>query len=162
MKTEAPPQVAVFTKAMVTPRKAAKNCNWGPHCPICNNEEEHREEFTKPTKNAAPRHTPTPTPELPASPAQHPQLQNVQQDTHCPQLQNFQHPQPQQQDTEKSFDIPDRYAEQIKFRREWEEKIERLNEKYSLNCFSSSELDSETDSESEYWYNHKYETHIKF
>ena len=39
-------------------------------------------------------------------------------------------------------------------------EIERLNEKYNLDCFSSSELDSETDSDSDYWYNHKYETLI--
>ena len=69
-------------------------------------------------------------------------------------------PHPQLQDSQQSLDIPDRYAEQIKLRREWEEKIGRLNEKYNLNCFSSSELDSETDSDSDYWYNHKYETLI--
>ena len=50
--------------------------------------------------------------------------------------------------------------EQIKLKREWEEKIEGLNEKYNLDSFSSSELDSETDSNSEYWNNYKNETLI--
>ena len=45
-------------------------------------------------------------------------------------------------------------------RREWEEKIERLNEKYNLDCFSSSELDSESDEEGSYKYEHKYKTLI--
>ena len=48
----------------------------------------------------------------------------------------------------------------MKLRREWEEKIERLNEKYNLDCFSSSELNSETNSDSDYWYDDKYETLI--
>ena len=72
MKTEVPPQVAPIPKVMVAPRQAAKNCTWGPHCPICNNDEEHGEEdwdgnLQKPTKNAVPQHTPTPTSELPVS-----------------------------------------------------------------------------------------------
>ena len=40
VKTEAPPQVAAIPKGMVTPRQAAKDCTWGPHCLIC---EEDRE-----------------------------------------------------------------------------------------------------------------------
>ena len=32
-----------------------------------------------------------------------------------------------------------------KTRQQWEEKMERLNEKYNLDCFSDSELDSESD-----------------
>ena len=44
--------------------------------------------------------------------------------------------------------------------REREEKIGRLNEKYNLDCFSSSELDSELDAEENYKYEHKYETLI--
>ena len=70
----------------------------------------------------------------------------------CPQPQYLQCPQPQLEDNQQSFDIPDRYVEQIRLRGEWEEKIERLNEKYNIDCFSSSELDSETDSDSDYLY----------
>ena len=45
----------------------------------------------------------------------------------------------------QSFDVPDRYAQQIHLRREWEEKMEKLNKKYGLDCFSDSNLDSELD-----------------
>ena len=64
--------------------------------------------------------------------------------------------------TEQSnvFDVPDRYSEQVRFHRQWEEKMERLNEKYGLDCFSSSELDSESDEGEDYRYEHKYETLI--
>ena len=48
----------------------------------------------------------------------------------------------------------------IRLHREWEEKMERLNEKYGLDCFSYSELDSESDEGEEYRYEHKYETLI--
>ena len=64
---------------------------------------------------------------------QHPQLQSSQ---HA-EKKNFQHP--QSQNNQKSFDVPDRYAEEIRLQREWEEKIERLNEKYNHDCFSTSE-----------------------
>ena len=32
-----------------------------------------------------------------------------------------------------------------KMRQQWEEEMERLNTKYNLDCFSDSELDSESD-----------------
>ena len=38
--------------------------------------------------------------------------------------------------------------------------MERLNEKYNLNCFSDSELDSESDEDEQYQYQHGYETLI--
>ena len=38
--------------------------------------------------------------------------------------------------------------------------MERLNKKYGLNCFSDSELDSESDEGKNYQYEHKYETLI--
>ena len=60
----------------------------------------------------------------------------------------------------ESFDTPERYAEQIHLRREWEEKIEKLNKKYGLDYFSDSELDSESDKGENYRYEHKYETLI--
>ena len=67
---------------------------------------------------------------------------------------------PQQQSTQhsQSFDVPDRYSKQIWLRREWEEKIEWLNEKYNLDYYSSSE--SESKSEPENRYEHKYKTLI--
>ena len=60
----------------------------------------------------------------------------------------------------KSIAVPDRYSEQIRLCREWEEKTERLNEKYNLDCFSSSELDSESEEGEDYRYKHNYETLI--
>ena len=44
IKTEAPLQVAVIPHAMVIPNQVEEKCTWGPHCPICKNEEENREE----------------------------------------------------------------------------------------------------------------------
>ena len=38
--------------------------------------------------------------------------------------------------------------------------MERLNERYGLDCFSDSELDSESDEGEDYRYEHKYETLI--
>ena len=93
---------------------------------------------------------------------QHPQMQNAQQlqpqNAQHPQSQHTQCSQPQNNQNSQLFDIPDRYAEQIKLRKEWEERIERLNEKYNLDYYSSSE--SDTNSEPDYRYEHKYETLI--
>ena len=70
--------------------------------------------------------------------------QEDQPRNHHPQ--NPQHPQ--------TYDIPDRYSEQIRPRREWDEKMEHLNAKYNLDHYSSSESDSNFELE------HKYETLI--
>ena len=45
-----------------------------------------------------------------------------------------QDPQPTQT---QSFNVPEKYVEQICLRRELEKKMERLNEKYNLDCFLS-------------------------
>ena len=47
-----------------------------------------------------------------------------------------------------------------KTRQLWEAEMERLNDKYNLDCFSDSELDSESDKGEEYHYKHRYETLI--
>ena len=54
----------------------------------------------------------------------------------------------------QTYDVPDRYSEQIRLRREWDEKMECLNAKYNLDYYSSSESDSDFEPE------HKYETLI--
>ena len=41
-----------------------------------------------------------------------------------------------------------------------EVEMERLNAKYNLDCFSDSELDSESDEGEQYKYEHGYETLI--
>ena len=40
---------------------------------------------------------------------------------------------------------------------QWEAEIERLNTKYNLDCFSDSELDSESNKGEQYHYEHRYE-----
>ena len=47
-----------------------------------------------------------------------------------------------------------------KAKQQWEAEMERLNSKYNLDCFSDSELDSESDEEEQYHYKHGYETVI--
>ena len=47
-----------------------------------------------------------------------------------------------------------------KAKQQWEAEMERLNSKYNLDCFSDSELDSESDEGEQYHYEHSYETLI--
>ena len=47
-----------------------------------------------------------------------------------------------------------------KAKQQWEEEMERLNSKYNLDCFSDSELDSESYEGEQYHYEHGYETLI--
>ena len=54
----------------------------------------------------------------------------------------------------------DKYPSQTKTHQQWEAEMERLNTKYNLDCFSDSELDSESDEGEEYKYEHGYETLI--
>ena len=60
--------------------------------------------------------------------------------------QNPQHPQ--------TYDVPDRYSQQIRLQQEWNKKMEHQNEKYNLDYYSSSESDSDFEPE------HKYKTLI--
>ena len=86
---------------------------------------------------------------VPSRQPQQPQMQG-------PQTQNYQKPPNFQHSWSQTFDVSDRYSNQLKLCRQWEEKMERLNEKYCLDCFSDSELDSESDEGEEYRYEHKY------
>ena len=47
-----------------------------------------------------------------------------------------------------------------KTKQQWEQEMERLNDKYNLDCFSDSELDSESDEDEQYQYQHGYKTLI--
>ena len=47
-----------------------------------------------------------------------------------------------------------------KAKQQWKEEMERLNSKYNLDCYSDSELDSESDEGEQYCYQHGYETLI--
>ena len=64
------PQVAAFPHVIVMPKQVAEKCSWGPHYPICKNEEEHEEDWdsdrqriTKdvPTKHSVPPRYKTPS-----------------------------------------------------------------------------------------------------
>ena len=63
----------------------------------------------------------------------------------CPQAQNLQ--QPQNFQGSESFDTCDCYAEQICLRKAWDEKMEKLNDKYGLDYYSSFESASDWDEE---------------
>ena len=45
-----------------------------------------------------------------------------------------------------------------KAKQQWEAEMERLNSKYNLDCFSDSELDSESDEGEQYCFEQGYET----
>ena len=47
-----------------------------------------------------------------------------------------------------------------KAKQQWVAEMERLNFKCNLDCFSDSELDSESDKGEQYLYEHGYETFI--
>ena len=54
----------------------------------------------------------------------------------------------------------DKYPSQTKTWQQWEAEMERLNTEYNLDCFSDSELDSESNEGEQYHYKHEYETLI--
>ena len=127
-------------RAIITPK--VEKCGWGHNCPICKNIENEEEDWNS-NRNMQ---------NIPCSQStQQPLWQNLQAQT-----QNVQSP----QNNPKAFDIPDRYSEKIKLQREWGEKMERLNKNITLTWFPSSELDSESDEEDDYRYEHKYKTLI--
>ena len=169
IKTEEQPKTATIphaTKAM--PKQNTEKCSWGLHCPICKNEEQHGEEDwngdlqnqprMQPLKPLAPDHTKPPTPESPMPTATDPF--SIPNHKAVNMLRNKTFSIASCRTIKNHLTIPDRYAEQIRLQREWEKKVERLNKKYNLDCFSSSELDSESDEEENYKYEHKYETLI--
>ena len=62
----------------------------------------------------------------------------------------------------KTLNVPTdtKYPSQTKTKQQWEAEMERLNSKYNLDCFSDSELNSESDEDEQYRYEHGYETLI--
>ena len=76
----------------------------------------------------------------------------------CPQTLNYQKPQSCQKFSQKTSD--GQYPSQLVIRKQWEAEMERLNAKYNLDCFSDSELNSESDEGEQYKYEHGYETLI--
>ena len=43
-----------------------------------------------------------------------------------------------------AYDVSDRFSQQPKLEREWNEKMKQLNNKYNLDYYSSSESDAES------------------
>ena len=71
--------------------------------------------------------------------------------------------QEKQGDNPQQRPLPKPQAQKLnmtKTRQLWEAEMERLNDKYNLDCFSDSELDSKSDEGEEYHYKHRYETLI--
>ena len=119
----------------------------GPNCPICKNakkdwDREHQKELQQ--TDVQQKYSP--------------QGQDTKQ-AQDPQY-NKNYKLPQDQHSQISFNVPDQYAAQICLRKEWEKKMEQLNDKFGLDCFSNTELDSESDEGEIYKYEHKYETLI--
>ena len=108
---------------------------WGPDCPFCKNQD--KEDWDGKHQKQLQQKT------LPQLKVQRPQAR-------CPL--NLQKP-----DQEAPID---KYPGQTKTCQQWEAEMERLNTKYNLNCFSDSELDSESDEGEQYRYKHGYETLI--
>ena len=107
------------TKQDSTAMKQEK-CGWGLNCPICKNEEdwdgEHQRQLQQPDAKQ----------KYPPQGQDTKQAQDPQHDMKLPQGQNSQ----------ISFDVPDQYTEQICLRREWEKKMEQLDDKYGLDCLT--------------------------
>ena len=133
IKIEEQPKTAAIPYTMTMPKQATEKCSWAPHCPICNNKEEHREEDwddnlqnqprmchpnlqPQTAQNPQPQNLQCPQPQTLQYPqlqsSQHAEKQNVQQPQSQSQPQSFQCPKPH--NNQKSFDVPDRYSEQIR------------------------------------------------
>ena len=78
----------------------------------------------------------------------------------CPQMLSYQRPQSFQKLNQETSD--GQYSSQSKICKQWEAEMERLNAKNNLDCFSDSELNSESDEGEQYKYEHGYETLIKY
>ena len=57
---------------------------------------------------------------------------------------------PQNAQQIQTFDVPDRYSEQIRLRKGWDIKMECLNEKYGLDYYSSSDSNSDFEPKQRY------------
>ena len=129
--TNPKPPIKLEPQNQETPK--AEKCGWGQNCPICKREEEdwNGDHWQ--------------------------QFLQTSNDSQSMNQTTSQDPQPTQTE---SFDVPEKYMEQIHLRREWGKKMERLNKMYNLDCFLSSELDSESDEGEDYRFQHHYETLI--
>ena len=128
-------------QSIISPK--AEKYRWGPNCPFCKNQD--KEDWDGKHQNQQQQKTP-PQPEI-----QRPQAR-------CSQTLNYQKPQNLQKLNQETQ--IDRYPSQTKIHKQWEAEMERMNTKYNLDCFSDSELDSESDEGEQYKHEHGYETLI--
>ena len=91
--------------------------------------------------------------------AKPPPIEESKEDANLPHLQEQLEGQQQKPLPKPQAKRPDKLSI-TKMRQQWEEEMERLNTKYNLDCFSDSELDSESDEDEGYQYEHGYETLI--
>ena len=112
-----------------------EKCRWGPDCPFCKNQD--KEDWDGKHQNQLQQKT-SPQPKVQRPQARYPL--------------NLQKP-----DQEAPLD---KYPSQTKICQQWEAEMERLNTKYNLDCFSDSELDSESDEGEQYHYELGNETFI--
>ena len=94
-----------------------ERCGWGLNCPICKNAEEdwdgeHQQQLQQPD----------------AQQKYPPQGQDTKQAQDPQHDKNYKLPQGKH--SQISFNVPDQYAEQKHLRKEWEKKMEQLNDKY--------------------------------
>ena len=137
-----PIKVEPKTEGQPSTSPKAEKCGWGPNCPFCINQEEdwdgdHQKQLQM---------QPQPQQKTQMTQAQHPKTLSYQK----PQTQSYQKPQSFQKFNQKTPN--GQYPSQLKLPKQWEEEMERLNAKYNLNCFSESELDSESDEGEKYKY----------
>ena len=121
----------------------AEKCGWETNSPFCKNQEE--EDLDSDCQRQLQQQP---------QPQQKVQISQVQ----CPQTLSYQKPQRFQkfdQNTPNGW-----YPSQLKLCKQWEAELEKLNVRYNLDCFSDSELDSESDEGEQYKYDHGYETLI--
>ena len=119
-------------------------CEYGSNCPFCKNQEKeedwggnHQKQLQQKT--------------LPQQEVQMPQAR-------CPQTLCYQRPQNSQKLNQEA--LSDQYLSQSKICKQWEAEMERINTEYNLDCFSDSELDSESNEGEQYKYKHGYETFV--
>ena len=111
----------------------AEKCGWGPDCPFCKNQD--KEDWDGKHQNQL-QHVSSP------------QSKVLRPQATCPL------------NLQKSEAPTDKYPSLTKTCQQWEVEMESLNTKYKLDCFSDSELDSESDEGQQYHYKHGYKTLI--
>ena len=108
-----------------------EKCRWGPDCPFCKNQD--KEDWDGKHQNQLQQKT-SPQPKVQRPQARYPlNLQKPGQEAPT-----------------------DKYPSHTKTHHQQETEMERLNTKYNLDCFSDSELDSESNKGEQYCYEHGY------